>query len=255
MKRQEFTAFLDELFREVKANDYSNNGLQAEGRDEVRKVGFAVDACVQTFEMALQAGCDFLFCHHGISWGGGIQRFTGYQAARLRTLLANGLSLYAMHLPLDAHPAVGNNAQLAELVGIPVEHRRAFGFYQGQSIGFGGELATPVSCDDLAAKLDAALGGTSRVFCFREDRMLRSIGIVSGGGAFAIDEGAAAGYDALLTGEVSHQHYHYIREQGFCVIASGHYATETTGPRAVQRAVQARFPELECIFLDAPTAL
>lgn len=255
MKLTEVVAYLDGLLRPVAFSDSSNNGLQAEGRAEVRKVGFAVDACLQTFEKALDAGCDLLFCHHGVSWGGGIPRFTGYHASRLRLLLSNGLSLYAMHLPLDAHPTLGNNAQLCDLLGLPAERRSPFGMYHGQNIGFAGELEAPVSCDQLAVKLEQSLHGSCRLFCLRKDRMIRRIAIVSGGGIEFVDEAVSAGYDTLLTGEMQHEYFHRIREQDFCVLAAGHYATETTGPQAVMRRMAQDCPQLDLTFLDCPTGL
>jgi len=255
MKLTEIVSYLDGLLRPENFSDDSNNGLQVEGHSEVRKVGFAVDACAQTFEMALDAGCDLLFCHHGISWGGGIPRFTGYHAIRLRLLLANGLSLYAMHLPLDAHPTLGNNAQLCNLVGLTAERRNLFGMYHGQNIGFAGELKAPLSCDELAARLENVLLAKCRLFCLRDDLMIRRIAIVSGGGIEFVDEAVAAGCDTLLTGEMKHEYYHRLREQNFCVLAAGHYATETTGPFAVMHQMEQEFPQLECTFLNCPTGL
>ena len=255
MKLTEIVSYLDGLLRPDTFSDSSNNGLQAEGKAEVRKVGFAVDACAQTFERALAEKCDLLFCHHGISWGGGISRFTGYHASRLRLLLANGLSLYAMHLPLDAHPTLGNNAQLCNLVGLTAERRHSFGMYHGQNIGFAGELANPVPCDELAARLENVLLAKCRLFCLREDRMIRNIAIVSGGGIEFVDEAVASGCDTLLTGEMQHEYYHRIREQEFCVLAAGHSATETTGPFAVMHQMAQDFPQLEFTFLECPTGL
>ena len=255
MKRSELADFLDAQFAELMKNtDASNNGLQVLGRDEVRKVAFAVDACQTTFRMAAERGVDFLFAHHGISWGGGIRFVTGYNAARIGVLMQNGMSLYAMHLPLDGHPVVGNNAVLADLLGIPAGGREGFCFCNGLTIGCGGALPEPMAATELAALLDRELATQCRVFDFA-GRKIGRVAIVSGGGAFAIDEAAAKGYDCLLTGEMGHANYHYAEEQGLAVIAAGHYATETTGPRAVMKAVRQRFPQLECLFVENPTGL
>ncbi len=255
MKRNELVEFLDAQFADLMKNtDASNNGLQVIGKEEVKKVAFAVDACQATFAKAAGQGADFVFTHHGISWGGGIRFVTGYNAGRIGLLMRHGLSLYAMHLPLDGHPVIGNNAVLAGLLGIPNEGRDGFCFCNGLTIGCGGTLPQEKSADELAAFLDKELDTSCRVFDFA-GRKIRRVAIVSGGGAFAIDEAVAKGYDCLLTGEIGHANYHYAEEQGLAVIAAGHYATETTGPRAVMTLVQKAFPQVECVFVDNPTGL
>ena len=254
MQRNELVSFLDGQFAAIKTADASNNGLQVEGKDEVKAVAFAVDGCQKSFQDAVELGADFVFVHHGISWGGGMKRITGYNAGRVGVLLRNALSLYGMHLPLDAHPVFGNNAVLAGMLGIAPEKREGFCYYEGLDIGFGGELPQEKSATELAAFLDQELNTQCRVLDFAE-RPIRRVAIVSGGGAFAIDEAAAKGYDCLLTGEIGHQHYHYAREQRLSVIAAGHYATETTGPMAVMRLVREHFPEVRCFFIDNPTGL
>ncbi len=255
MKRDELVGFLDAQFAELMKNtDASNNGLQVLGKEDVTKIAFVVDACQATFGKAAGQGADFVFAHHGISWGGGIRLVTGYNAGRIGLLMRNGLSLYAMHLPLDGHPVIGNNAVLADMLGIPAEGREGFCFCNGLTIGCGGALPQEKTAAELAAFLDKALDTHCRVFDFA-GRRIRRVAIVSGGGAFAIDEAAAKGYDCLLTGEMGHANYHYAEEQGLAVIAAGHYATETTGPRAVMKSVQQAFPSLECVFIDSPTGL
>ena len=255
LQRAELVSFLDSLFADAKQNDVSNNGLQAEGRAKIRKIAFAVDACVASFQAALEAGADFLFCHHGISWGGGIARFTRYQALRLKLLLANGLSLYAQHLPLDAHPVFGNNAVLAEMVGLLPESRMPFGIYHGNPIGIAGELPAGTTLQSLATLLDGALATNTKIYANHGKKTVHSLAIVSGGGASLIDEAAEKGYDCLLTGEIGHQNYHYAREQKLSLLVAGHYATETTGPKALLKVVQKRFPDVPCVWLDLPTGL
>ena len=255
MKRSELVGFLDAQFAELMKNtDASNNGLQVLGKEEVSKVAFAVDACQTTFRKAAEQGADFVFAHHGISWGGGIRFVTGYNADRIGLLMRKEISLYAMHLPLDGHPVLGNNAVLADLLGIPAGDREGFCFCNGLTIGCGGALPQEMTAAELAAFLDRELDTQCRVFDFAAKK-IRRIAIVSGGGAFALDEAAAKGYDCLLTGEMGHANFHYAEEQGLAVIAAGHYATETTGPRAVMKAVQERFPQLACFFVDNPTGL
>ena len=252
---KELTEFLDGLFANVKVHDDSNNGLQVEGSPTVRKAAFAVDACRETFERAAQAGADFLFCHHGLSWGGGLRYLTGLHARRIQALMGNGISLYAMHLPLDAHPTVGNNAQLADLLGITPESRQPFAEYHGLPIGFYGHLLEPTTLEGIAAKLNQALPTSCRILDNRGGTPIYSLGIVSGGGDGSIEEAAALPVDAFLTGEMLHQRFHFAKELGMSVIIAGHYATETTGPKAVMNAVRLNFPGLPVEWLDIPTGM
>ncbi|MBR6470519.1 MAG: Nif3-like dinuclear metal center hexameric protein [Victivallales bacterium] len=252
---KELTRFLDSLFAEYPVQDYSNNGLQVEGNAVIRKAAFAVDACQETFERAVQRGADFLFCHHGLSWGGGLPYITGIHANRLRTLLNNGISLYAVHLPLDAHRAVGNNAMLADLVGLPPDLRHPFAEYHGLQIGYYGNYATPTTLEAIVKKLNEGLPTTCRILDNRDGKPIRSLAIVSGGGDSSLEEAAALPVDAFLTGEMLHQRYHTAKELGISVIIAGHYATETTGPKAVMNAVRLKFPDLPVEWLDVPTGM
>ena len=252
---QQLTSFLDGLFANCKVHDRSNNGLQVEGNAIVHKAAFAVDACQETFERAAQTGANFLFCHHGLSWGGGLPYITGIHARRIRTLMANGISLYAMHLPLDAHQTVGNNAQLADLVGIAPELRHPFAECQGLQIGYYGNFAEPTTLEAIAAKLNLALPTTCRTLENCGGKPVRSMAIVSGGGDFWLEEAVALPVDAFLTGEMLHQRYHVAKELGISVIIAGHYATETTGPKAVMNAVRLKFPDLPVEWLDVPTGM
>ena len=252
---KELTRFLDSLFVEYPVQDYSNNGLQVEGNAVIRKAAFAVDACQETFERAVQRGADFLFCHHGLSWGGGLPYITGIHANRLRTLLNNGISLYAVHLPLDAHRAVGNNAMLADLVGLPPDLRHPFAEYHGLQIGYYGNYATPTTLEAIVKKLNEGLPTTCRILDNRDGKPIRSLAIVSGGGDSSLEEAAALPVDAFLTGEMLHQRYHTAKELGISVIIAGHYATETTGPKAVMNAVRLKFPDLPVEWLDVPTGM
>ena len=252
---KQLTSFLDGLFADYSVQDYSNNGLQVEGNATIRKAAFAVDACLETFERAAQSGADFLFCHHGLSWGGGLPYITGIHANRLRTLLNHGISLYAVHLPLDAQKTVGNNAQLAALVGLSPELRHPFAEYHGLQIGYYGNYAEPTTLEAIAEKLNKALPTACRILDNRGGKPIRSIAIVSGGGDDSIEEAAALPVDVFLTGEMLHQRYHTAKELGISVIIAGHYATETTGPKAVMNAVRLKFPDLPVEWLDVPTGM
>ena len=160
---KEITGYLDELL-DIKAvpNDASNNGLQVEAGKIVRKAVFGVDACRALFEAALAKEADFVFVHHGISWGSEPRRFTGITASRLELLFKNGISLYAAHLPLDAHNKIGHNALLADMVKL--RKRYSFANYSGCDIACGGVLPEACPVNHLAKKFESALGCKAQVF-------------------------------------------------------------------------------------------
>ena len=141
MKLNELCDWLWGVFADYTCEDYSNNGLQVEGAAEVKRIAFAVDACLETFTKAAEQGADMLFVHHGLSWGNGFKRFVGADAARFRALFASNLSLFAMHLPLDAHKEIGNNAVLAQRLGLTVTS--TFCRYHGMDIGMVCTVTTP----------------------------------------------------------------------------------------------------------------
>lgn len=255
MLRDELVKFLDrELDLAAFSGDVSNNGLQIEGKTEVKKILFAVDGCLEVFKAAVEKKCDFIFVHHGISWCGGLKRWTGIDAARFSTLFKNDISLYAAHLPLDAHEKFGNNAVLCEYAGLKT-NRKKFFHYDGVDIGFSGELEKDITLQELAVKTASPLGG---VFKLRgnPDKICRKAAIVSGGGGIdSIMEAASIGCDVLITGEMEHIMHHAAIETKVAVIALGHYASETTGPKALMEHIGRTFPEVETVFFDVPTGL
>ena len=252
VKLLDIKRFLDETFEGLVSQDFSNNGLQVDsGVENIKKIAFAVDACQKTFEMASDCGAQLLFVHHGLSWGGGVKYLNGYTGRRVAALMLGGVSLYACHLPLDMHPAHGNNAVLCRMLDL--QDIKPFFAYHGENIGFCGRLPKSMELSEIASIMDEKLHTKSRFFA-AADKPMATIGIVSGGGDDAIDECASLGIDCLLTGEFRHQCYHPAMEMSVSVIASGHYATETTGVKAVMELIAANF-DVETIFLDVPTGL
>ncbi len=250
VRRDNLVEFLDGLLRPEKAvADSSNNGLQVEGGAQVRRAVFAVDASRQLFQAAAEAGADFVFVHHGISWKDSLKYLTGLNAGRAGLLFRNNLSLYASHLPLDMHPKVGHNACMAEHLGLA--DRQAFCVYGGAEIGWCGNLPEATELGDLAARVNAMLGAQSQLWD-NAAGPIRRLGVVSGGAADAIYFCGDQKLDCLLTGEAGHQHFHDAKELGVSVIAAGHYLTETPGVKKVMQAVQAVF-DVECSFVDLPT--
>ena len=249
----ELTAFLDNLLN-IKSfsADLSNNGLQVEGSGKVKRIALAVDASMATFEAAKADNCDFILVHHGLSWGAEPRRFTGDVGRRLQFLFKNNLSLYAVHLPLDANPTFGHNVFLADL--LKLEEREMFFNYDHVDIGVIGNLRRPLATDEIAALFHAAvtpdlkLFGSNNVQC-------RRVGCISGGaglsGLLAAINGEA---DCLITGEFDHTMYHVALENNISVIALGHYASECSGVQALGEIIEQRF-RLPVTFLDIPTNL
>ena len=254
--RNDITGFLDHILELDRwPDDPSNNGLQFAGNTEVRKAVFAVDASAELFRKAAGLEADFLFVHHGISWGGGIRRIDGIQADRITLLAKNGISLYAAHLPLDAHPRFGHNARLADMTGLT--DRRTFGAYHGREIGFRGVLPEAKTVAELAQILDRALPSSGPYRIIGDPgRKVETLGVISGGGAWPdlFDELALDHLDCLVTGEATHEVFHPAKETDTAILTLGHYRSETPGVFAVMDLVKSKFG-IETLFLDIPTNL
>ena len=249
MNRDELVSYLDDYLQIWTIEDRSNNGLQVEGADEVTRVAFAVDAGLAAFEGAQAAGAQILIVHHGLFWSEPIP-VIGVHRRRLGYLFDSGLSLYAAHLPLDFHDKVGNNTTLARWLGL--EDVAPFGTYNGRPAGVLGRLPQAVPLEQFAAQVEETLGqAVVRIWPFGP-ALVQRVSIASGGGSFLIDQVAKVGADAYLTGEMSHNVYHMVRELGLNVIFGGHYATETAGLKALAEHLAVRFG-LETIFVDLPT--
>lgn len=249
MKRDELVTYLDSYLRIKEIEDSSNNGLQVEGAGEVTRLAFAVDAGLAAFEGAQTNGAQMLIVHHGLFWSKPVL-VTGIQRRRLQVLFDGDLSLYAVHLPLDFHETVGNNATLARWLNL--EEVASFGDYKGQPAGVAGRLAEACSLERFVAEIEASVGEpVIQVWPFGPATVQR-IGIVSGGAGFLAGQAAEAGVDVYLTGEVSHNVYHEAQELGLNVIYGGHYATETAGLKSLAQHLVERF-DLETVFLDLPT--
>jgi len=242
--------FLSETLESASITDYSCNGLQVEATGPVVKVGLAVDACMESFVAAAENGCNLLIVHHGIIWGG-ITSVTGRIANQLRYLFDNNCALYAAHLPLDLHPQYGNNAALASLLGL--SDISPFGMYKGIPIGFKGTLKKSRSRDAVVDVLCRSLDTSCTVLPFGTDA-IKTIGVVSGGAADALDEAIEQGLDCFITGESSHENYHAALEAKINVIYAGHYHTEKGGVLALGKLIEETFG-VETVFLDIPTGI
>ncbi len=250
MKLEEIVQFLDDFLAVEEWEDKSNNGLQVEGKKEVQKIVFAVDACMDVFAEAKKRKADMIVVHHGLIWGG-IDYVRGIAKRRLKFLLENEISLYAVHLPLDAHPRIGNNVQLLRLLEIEPEGQ--FGIYKGKPIGFYGKFENPMKLEEIAKILRNNLNEHLVILNFGNEK-IEKVGAVSGKGAFALVEAIEIGLDLFITGEAEHGAYHLAKECGINVIFAGHYATETLGIKALMNVVGEEF-ELDVEFIDVPTGL
>ncbi len=248
MKRDELVKYMDEYLRVSEIKDESRNGLQVEGAEEVNKVCFAVDGCLEAFQRAAEGGAQMIIVHHGIFW----EEFTplkGMQRQRVKQLLDNDLSLYAAHLPLDLHPKVGNNVQLVKLLGLKL--RGPFGDYHGLSIGVEAELKKEMGLEEFAKRSEEVLGGKMRVVDFGP-KLIKRIGIVSGGGGSLVNEAGQKGLDLYLTGEPSHSAFRPAQEYEINILYGGHYLTETVGLKALAAHLRRKF-RLKTEFVELPT--
>jgi len=251
MNRRELVTYLDDYLRVKEIQDSSQNGLQVEGPDEVAKVAFAVDGCQESFEQAVAAGAQLLIVHHGLFWADPV-RLVGPLFRRVRTLIEGGCGLYGVHLPLDLHPEVGNNAELARL--LELKDTRAFGEYHGSEIGIGGQLDPPTPLDTLVERLTEATGSPPVRVLAHGPEQASHVGCISGGAAMMMGQAAEAGFDTFITGETSHAYFHQAAEYSLNVIYGGHYATETLGVKALARHLAEKFG-LKTTFLDVPTGM
>ncbi|MCC6852132.1 MAG: Nif3-like dinuclear metal center hexameric protein [Rubrivivax sp.] len=234
---------LNELLQPAAFDDYGPNGLQVEGRAEVRSLVSGVTASLALIDAAIAAGADALLVHHGLFWRGQDGRLTGWLKERVRRLLAHEISLFAYHLPLDAEPRFGNNAQLGERLGLRADAR-----FGEQALGFIGPAGAWASVEALAAGAGAALGRAPLVVA-GDGRPLARIAWCSGGAQGYFEAAIAAGADAFVTGEISEPQAHLARETGVAFFACGHHATERYGAPALGAHLAERFG-LEHRFID-----
>ena len=251
MKLSRIVAHLDGLLHAEPMNDVALNGLQIGGDREVARVGFAVDARLATFRAAAKAGCGLLIVHHGLFWGGAFP-WTGAEYERVAFLVEHGLALYGSHLPLDAHPVLGNNAQLLQALGVAPRER--FGDYRGLAVGWWGDLDAPEPRGALMDRIRKVLGGPADLLAFGAPEVRRVAVLSGGGGAPDVLSALRAGADLMLTGEASHQLHALAEDWGANLAFGGHYATEAFGVQAVGRRL-AEDLGLETVFLPCPTGL
>ncbi len=247
---QTLVGYTDELLEVDRFQDYAPNGLQVEGRATVRRLVAGVTASQALLEAAVAWDADAVLVHHGYFWRGESPCVVGMRQRRLRTLLDNGLSLLAYHLPLDAHTRLGNNACLARHLGIAVTGR--LDLPDSQGLVLEGELETAMAAEDFAAHVARRLGRTP-LHLPGDGRAVRRIAWCSGGAQGYFQDVAGRGVDAYLTGEASEPMTHIARETGVHFFAAGHHATERYGVQALaEHLAQRHGLEWRYVELDNP---
>ena len=245
MKARTIANFLDDLLKVKKIKDKSKNGLQVNSKNDILKVGFAVDACLSTAELAKKKKIDLLVVHHGLVWK---NRFNSYGLNTLtkKYLKKYNIALYAVHLPLDMHHVYGNNIQLANILGLAKISK--FGKYKGRAIGYRGVLKKSASIDKIAKLLNRKLRTKCKVLNYGKSN-IRSIGIVSGGGSDSFQE--AKDLDLFIIGDAPYHTFRFTRDFKRNTIILGHYASETVGVKSLMPLIKKTF-KVEVVFLDNP---
>jgi dinuclear metal center YbgI/SA1388 family protein len=246
----EIVNYTNDFLRIREIGDWDNalNGLQIENSGSVTKIGASVDVSTRVLEAAAKQNVDLLIVHHGLFWPG-LQPVTGVLRRQLELAFENNIALYSVHLPLDLHPQVGNNAQLAAALGF--KSNLPFFEEKGQKIGLKVGISLPR--DELDRKLQKALNGSVKTFMFGPKKT-RTIGIITGGAGSEIYKVAEQGIDTFITGEAPHWAAVAADELGMNLLLGGHYATEVFGVKALAAHLSKRF-KVPWAFIDFPTGM
>lgn len=230
MKHLRLQNILNELLKAPQIKDYCPNGLQIEGRPDIQKIITGVTACQPLIDRAIEEKADAILVHHGFFWKNESASLTGMKQRRIKSLLAHDINLYAYHLPLDIHPELGNNAQLASRLGIRL--RRGLEPWDKFSVAMVGQLDEPLSPPELAQRIEGVLGRTP-LHIEGGKKQLNKVGICTGGGQSYLHLAAEQGLDAFISGEISESSVHVAREMGIEYYSAGHHATERYGVQAL----------------------
>jgi len=248
MHRDAFLARLDELLTPHLFTDYCPNGLQVEGREDVRRVVTGVTASQALIDAAVARGADAIVVHHGILWNGASLVVKGSHRKRLETLLGRGITLAGYHLPLDRHPDVGNNAPALRDLGLV--DLAPFAAHKGTPIGWKGRFETPIAPADLVARIASYYGREPLAFLDGPER-ISTLGLVSGAAQGDLTKAVDERLDAFLTGEVSEPQWHLAKEERVHFLSVGHHASERVGPRRLAEWITTHLG-LEAEFVDVP---
>lgn len=248
ISRRELSAYLDQLLSVEKVSDYCPNGLQVEGRETIRVIVTGVTASLALIERAIELKADAILVHHGYFWKNESPIIVGSKKARLAKLLGNDLNLFAYHLPLDTHPELGNNAQLAQVLNIQVN--KSVTVDRCEHLLWLGELEQPVSGEIYARQLELKLGH-SPLHIPGTTKPIQQLAWCTGAAQSYLEKAADLGVDAFISGEVSEATYHLAHERGIHYFAAGHHVTERYGIKALGQHLSEQFG-LEHQFVDLP---
>jgi len=246
MLLSELMKYLDEILDTKNFTDYGPNGLQIEGRKEIKKIVTGVSACVELSGAAVEKNADAILVHHGIFWDSQPAVITKSRKDRIAPLLKNDISLIAYHLPLDAHPLYGNNAGLSFALGL--KNLKQFAEYKGKNIGFIGEFEEDMPAESVVSLIKQKINPESLFYNFGPDR-IRSVAVCSGGAQNVFGEAIEKKADLFITGEQSEWVYHLAREEKVHYVSAGHHATEKFGVRLLGEHIKNEFG-LDVEFMD-----
>jgi dinuclear metal center YbgI/SA1388 family protein len=252
IKREDFDSYLNDLLKPENYDDYGHNGLQVEGRNVINRIAFTVSASKEAVDFAVKKKADAIIAHHGIIWKGPeLKTYTGAYANRLFPLIRNYINLYGFHLPLDAHPEIGNNYAIASQ--LKLHDIQPFAEYHGNTIGFMGHFASPVRVADLEKELTQFFKRNIIVSTYDRKASIKTIGIVSGGAGAEWRYAQKCNLDAYLTGEISEHVWHEAMEGHIHLFACGHHATERIGICALMKKIKNDYKkaDIECFFIDS----
>ena len=247
---KDLLSYSDNILEIERFKDYCPNGLQVEGKPEVKKIVSGVTASQALIDAAIEAEADVLLVHHGYFWQGEDARIIGIKYKRIRRLIESGINLLAYHLPLDAHPLYGNNAKLAEILGLEIAGNFPS---ENNAVGMYGTLKTPLSAQDLCQKITKALG-RAPVHIGENNEQIHTLAWCSGAAQSYIEAATELGVDAYISGEISEQTVHVARESGIHFYAAGHHATERYGVQALGEHLASHF-DLKHQFIDIPNPI
>lgn len=249
LTRRHLQQFFNQLLTPQTFADYGPNGLQIEGSERIQRITFAVSATANSVAKTVAGEAQALVTHHGLFWKfHGARPIVGPLAKRVAPLIKHDINLFGYHLPLDAHPEVGNAAVLGRMIGLG--DQAPFGDYQGSATGVKGVLAQPLSAAELQAKLRQVLAHEVLLASADSGGLITSLGIITGGANSEWRQAAQAGLDAYLTGEMSEHDWHDAQEAGIHMFAGGHHATEQFGIQALMERVQAELGA-DCFYIDS----
>jgi dinuclear metal center YbgI/SA1388 family protein len=242
--------YLNDLLSPALFEDYAPNGLQVAGCKRIDKLAFAVSATQESLKLAIEWGAQAIIVHHGIFWKyQGARTITGAWGERVKLCIKNDLNLFAYHLPLDAHSEVGNAVALGRELGL--SELEPFGLHKKQPLGSKGKFSKAVSADELKKKMEKILAHQVVLATPDKNKLIKTIGIITGGANNEWVKAMEDNLDAYLTGEISEYNWHDAIEAGIHYFAGGHHATEKFGIQSLMKKIGTDLPDLECLFFDS----